>query len=121
MTDYNLQNNQKKVRLNGKDNLPDEKYKHFKMLLLVCLRRTFVDYLQKDVEGERFGCKFLKEPRLKEKIYDNLTEEQFCNGWQTDRYNNLMKGDSSYDSWLISVYYGTFYDTEAFESFTWGD
>lgn len=73
MTDYNLQNNQKKVRLNGKDNLPDEKYKHFKMLLLVCLRRTFVDYLQKDVEGERFGCKFLKEPRLKEKIYDNLT------------------------------------------------
>ena len=102
MTDYNLQNNQKKVRLNGKDNLPDEKYKHFKMLLLVCLRRTFVDYLQKDVEGERFGCKFLKEPRLKEKIYDNLTEEQFCNGWQTDRYNNLMKGDSSYDSWLIS-------------------
>ena len=58
MTDYNLQNNQKKVRLNKRDNLPEEKYKHFKMLLLVCLRRAFIDYVEQDVEGDRIGCAF---------------------------------------------------------------
>lgn len=105
MTDYNMQNNQKKVRLNKKDNLPDEKYKHFKMLLLVCLRKAFIDYLENDIAGKKIGCGFLREPRLKTNIYDNLTEEQFCTGWKIDRYNNLVTlitEDGKYDSWLIS-------------------
>lgn len=102
MTDYNMQNNQKKVRLNKKDNLPDEKYKHFKMLLLVCLRETFIDYLKKDVAGEKFDCAFLREPGLKENVYENLTEEQFCKGWKIDRYKNLINENGQYDSWLIS-------------------
>lgn len=102
MTDYNLQNNQKKVRLNRKDNLPDEKYKHFKMLLLVCLRKAFINYLKKDIAGEEIGCGFLREPVLKTSVYENLTEEQFCTGWKIDRYKNLITEDGKYDFWLIS-------------------
>ena len=102
MTDYNLQNNQKKVRLNKQDNLPEEKYKHFKMLLLVCLRRAFIDYVEQDVEGDRIGCAFLKEPQFKENIYKNLTEEQFCKDWTVNKYKSLIKNNSGYNSWLIS-------------------
>ncbi len=102
MTDYNLQNNQKKVRLNKKDNLPEEKYKHYRELPAVCLKRAFIDYIKEDVEGDRFGCAFLKEPRVKENIYENITEEQFCKGWRVDKYKSLIKADGIYDSWLIS-------------------
>ena len=97
MTDYNLQNSQKKVRSNQNARQPEAKYEHFKMILLKYIREAFISYIKEEVMGTDWGCGFLSAPRLRENKVD---EKEFCTGWKTERYVDLEK--DKYDGWLIS-------------------
>lgn len=97
MTDYNLQNPEKRVRSNRRDRLPEPKYEHFKMLLLECLREAFLEYVREDVMGACWKCGFLKLPKLRENV---PSEEEFCKSWKADLYRNLSENNC--DAWMIS-------------------
>lgn len=98
MTDYYLQNSEKKVRNNRKDTLQNAKYEHFKMLLLTCLRRAFMKYVNEEVMGEKMGCAFLRKPVFQNRIDENT----FCIGWKIKIYEDL--NEDKYDAWMISWY-----------------
>lgn len=97
MTDYNLQNTQKKVRSNRNDKLPEPKYEHFKMLLLAGIRKAFLNYVEEEIMGKAKEGQFLRNPQFRTSIVD---EKDFCSGWTTKVYEDLEK--DKYDAWLIS-------------------
>lgn len=96
MTDYNQQNSQQKVRTNKKDNLPEAKYEHFKMLLYKGILEMFIQYYKRKGEEAEFCYSFLRKPECKEM----MSEEDFCNTWQMNLYGELSS--DHYDAWMIS-------------------
>lgn len=96
MTDYNQQNSQQKVRTNKKDNLPEAKYEHFKMLLYKGILEIFIQYYKRKGEEAEFCYSFLRKPECKEM----MSEEDFCNAWQMNLYGELSS--DHYDAWMIS-------------------
>lgn len=97
MTDYNLQNTQKKVRNNRNSKLPEPKYEHFKMLLLECTRKEFVEYVKEEIIGKQKEGEFLRTPRFKDTI---IGEKEFCNSWKTVIYEELENDKDN--MWMIS-------------------
>lgn len=97
MTDYNLQNTQKKVRDNRNDRLPEPKYEHFKMLLLEGIRKAFLNYVNEEIMGKAKEGEFLRTPHFRTNIVE---EKEFCSSWTTKVFGDLEK--DKYDAWLIS-------------------
>ncbi|MDY3773562.1 MAG: type VI-A CRISPR-associated RNA-guided ribonuclease Cas13a [Eubacterium sp.] len=96
MTDYNLQNTQKKVRSNRNDKLPEPIYEHFKMLLLEGIRKAFLNYVNEEIMGKAKEGEFLRTPHLRTNIVE---EKEFCSSWTTKVFEDLEK--DKYDAWLI--------------------
>lgn len=100
MTDYNLQNTDKKKHVSAKETTEtykgkekksiqkvedrNHKYKHFRTLLYVIIKKAFLSYLRdEEKSGELFG--FLREPGVR-----SFTEEnRFCTGWECHVYDKL--------------------------------
>ncbi len=99
LTDYNLQNTQKRVRTNKNNKLPDANYEHFPMLLYKCIRKAFIKYVKQEVMHKEKPCYFLKRPVKREKM---PLEEAFCNGWGAALYADLDLCKN--DAWMISMY-----------------
>lgn len=108
MTDYNLQNQQKKVRTNKDKNMPKEKYVYFKMLLLNCIQEAFLTYCERLVGNNKL-CKFLKAPKLRASFFENLSEEEFCKGWEIKRYSALdaVQDDAQLIYWFMVAHFMT--------------
>lgn len=100
MTDYNQQNSQKKVRINKKDNLPDTKYEHFKMLLYKGILEMFMKYYNRKEEETEFCYRFLRLPEDKTNVINQMTEENFCNSGQVEMFKTLFS--DNYDAWVMS-------------------
>lgn len=112
MTDYNLQNNDKKKHVSareiteiykGKEKKSiqkvedrNHKYKHFRTLLYVIIKKAFLSYLR---DGEKSGALFgfLREPGVRP-----FTEEsKFCVGWECRAYDRLAAQNKS----VLQSYY----------------
>lgn len=113
MTDYELQNSQKKktasavvqnkkngnLKILNKDN---QKYKHFRTLLYIGLREAFVSYLKDDKNKEWY--EFLREP----KVGTQPDEEEFVKGWTLDQYtdrSDLILADSMVGAWYVVAHF----------------
>lgn len=88
MTDYELQNQDKRVRKSGKNDR--EIYKHFRTLLYLYLRETFVDYFLKSGKAELF--RVLREPAVNES-WKKKTPDDYLTGWSCDTYRGLLKNE----------------------------
>ena len=85
MTDYNQQNQRDKSITSGKKGHEREIYKHFRMLLYLCLKNAFETYLRENYQ-------FLREPRLKESLAGNkIVEFNAEIEWQPHLYDSLMQ------------------------------
>lgn len=99
LTDYNLQNSQKKVRSNRNDDLlAEKKYEHFWMLLLECMKTAFIKYVKFDMIESNKECGFLRKPQFRD--IAKIEEKEFCNGWKTEIYEDLEA--YKYNAWSIS-------------------
>lgn len=92
MSDYNLQNRgNQKVQANGAQLQEQSSYEHFRTLLHLCVKRAFLTYLENTaVNGENIFA-FLKQPLLNETIYEELSLEEFCRGWQANTFDDLER------------------------------
>lgn len=114
MTDYEQQNKDKnkhatKCNLNkrtGKNEknnfiLSKEKYTHFKMLLYVCLKDIFIEYLKKN-----YG--FLREPAI---IHENMSfssENDYCSQGQISMFNeskSIIEQDMELSPWYVFAHF----------------
>lgn len=108
MTDYNQQNNDKKkhvsavektVTVKGKElkkieEIKDtsQKYKHFRTLLYMGIKGAFLSYLLKE-NAEFF--EFLREPVYVADVYQRISEEEFCSGWECHVYDDFKEQDKA--------------------------
>ena len=88
MTDYELQNQDKKVSKSGKNDR--EIYKHFRTLLYLYLRETFVDYLLKSEMADVFSV--IREPAVNE-LWKKKTQADYLSGWTCNTYKDLLKNE----------------------------
>ena len=99
MTDYNMQNQGKKeVRLSNSEN--EEIYQHYRMLLYVCIKQAFFEYLK---EKEVFG--FLRIPKFREIKID---ERKFYQESQIRVYGsmeNRMKQQPELYAWHVFAHF----------------
>lgn len=102
MTEYNLQNNQKRTKKSSYDSIFDKEiFKHYKSLLMESLASAFGWYI-KDVEKKKekiFG--FLKTPIIKD---IDLKPDDFLPKWKSDIYKDLIskvKEDAQLQKWYI--------------------
>lgn len=120
MTEYNQQNNQKqkkasgiKVTKIGKDGKTETKiqenkdtaqiYKHYRTLLYLGIKGAFVNYL-----NENSKYKFLKDPSNRAANFAKISEEEFCNGWNTNTFDYLKEGiskDNLMASWYVTAHF----------------
>lgn len=123
ITDYERQNKEQAKKTSGKEKLVKQRdgslktqlvkventeqiYKHFKMLLYVCIREAFLDYLLDEENKEQF--RFLREPELRENEFRNLSEHDFCFGWTAHNFDLLkesMRQDSQLQSWYVIAHF----------------
>lgn len=68
LTDYNLQNTQKRVRTNKNNKLPDANYEHFPMLLYKCIRKAFIKYVKQEVISDDEKIEIFKEVLKRPKV-----------------------------------------------------
>lgn len=97
MTEYNYQNNQRKVR-NGKESPLDQViFKHYPLLLNRCLAIAFSDFVK-----EEECLKFISDPKYNDSMPD---KEKFLADWSTAKYDNFVKkvkGEPKLQSWYIT-------------------
>lgn len=130
VTDYNQQNNDKKKHVSAKEKTierdgeksktvkavegGEQKYKHFRSLLYLGIKKAFLLYLKK---GQKFGKKqehfdwpteynpdifrFLWHPKYKADTYQHMKEDKFCSGWNCPMYNDLKERDEP----ILQSYY----------------
>lgn len=101
MTDYELQNQDKRVHKSGENK--KEIYKHFRTLLYLYMRESFVDYLLKSEQAELF--RFIRTPFPNESARQ-IGKEEFLTGWQCTAYNKFLKNeDKDLLKWYILAHF----------------
>lgn len=101
MTDYNQQNQGRKV-ISDKKEQEKEKYKHFPMLLYAYIRNAFLAYLK-----EKECYRFLRGPQNKESMAKEITPDGFCASWQPHLYDGLKEkmDDHVLLSWHVTAHF----------------
>ena len=102
MTDYEMQNQDKMVK---KGNSRDRgSYKHFRTLLYIFIRETFVDYLTKSERADIFA--FIGEPV---RATTEPGEEEFCSGWTCTMYDGILKEEEKGNmlKWYVTGHFLT--------------
>lgn len=89
MTDYELQNQDKRVRKSRKND--KEKYKHFRSLLYLYLKEAFIDYLLKSEKAKIFG--FIREPVI-DKNWREKTVDRYLVPWSCDACKEILRDES---------------------------
>ena len=89
MTDYELQNQDKRVRKAQKNER--EIFKHFRSLLYLYLREAFIDYLLKSGKAEIFG--FIREPVIN-KNWAEKSLEGYLASWTCETYKGVLQDES---------------------------
>lgn len=104
MVEYQLQNSgDQKVRKQTKNSAGNEKeiYKHFRTILYLCMRRAFEKYLKAEWD-------VLRSPQYDENRFNNLTEEDFCKGWQAHTFDYLkeeMATNGLMNAWFVTAHF----------------
>ena len=101
MTDYELQNKDKRVRNSRKNGR--EQYRHFRTLLYFFLREAFLDYFLKSEKAKIFA--FIREPAIKEN-WKNKTLEGYLASWTCDTYKGILQ-DKSMLKWYALAHFLT--------------
>ena len=104
MTDYNQQNQGKKIVSSNRKGHDDEKYKHFRMLLYIYTKEAFIKYLKNNKEC--YG--FLQIPTKREAMAEEVTQEEFCEEWKPRLYDVLLKevsGDNMLLAWYTTAHF----------------
>ena len=99
MTDFNMQNNGRKVR-SSKDSLFDKEiYKHYKLLLHATLRGAFEEYINSQEE-----IAFIKKPKTGQAAC-MPAKDTFLPDWTSNRYESLVEqvnSDAQLQKWYIT-------------------
>lgn len=106
MTDYELQNKEKKKvatpkKVGGSDK-KKQKYKHFRTLLYIGLREAFIAYLRDEENKEWY--EFLREPKKREQTEENA----FVNEWKLEKYSDrldLILKENATRAWYIAAHF----------------
>lgn len=102
MTEYNLQNNQKRTKKSCNDSIFDKEiFQHYKLLLMKSLASAFGIYIKEVKKNGGPIFEFLKTPKIKN---SDLKADDFLPNWNSDIYKEQIsevKKDAQLQKWYI--------------------
>lgn len=89
MTDYEMQNHDKRVRKSGKND--KEIYRHFRSFLYFYLKGAFLDYFLRSERANIFA--FIRKPVINEN-WKNKSLEGYLSSWTCNIYKEILQDES---------------------------